>query len=247
MYFQVSPHDTHDWDAVQTPVLFDLKVNGKPEKLLAQASRNGYFFVLNREAGGHVITAPFIKTNWAVGINKMGQPISNKEKQPPPDGTLVSPGSAGATNWMAPSFDPETDLFYVTARRMWSMFYMTGTGKPEGWAGRDIGLWTRSAIVAIDPRTGVIRWRHQIGTGWGVAGILTTAGHLLFTADTSGNLLALNPATGKTLWHVQLGALSHTGPSTYELDGRQYLLTPAGSMIFAWTLPRMQTENVASP
>lgn len=246
-YFQPSPHDTHDWDAVQTPVLFNAKIDGAPEKLLAQASRNGYFFVLDRGTGEHVVTAPFVKTNWALGIDGRGQPIPNPAKEPKPDGTLVSPGSGGATNWMAPSYDPTTGLFYVTSRRMWNMFYMTATGKPEGWAGRDKGLWAESALVAIDPRTGEIRWRHGIGEGDGVAGILTTAGHLLFSADNYGNLLALDPATGRTLWHVPLGARMTTAPSTYELGGRQYLLTPAGNVIFAWKLPQTPTENAVSP
>jgi alcohol dehydrogenase (cytochrome c) len=127
------------------------------------------------------------------------------------------------------------------------MFYMTATGKPEGWGGRDKGLFTSSSIEAIDYQTGAIRWRHKIGDGYGSAGILTTAGHLLFTADNSGNLLALDPATGETLWHVPLGARMSSAPSTYELDGRQYLLTPAGNVIFAWALPQTTAKNQVSP
>lgn len=237
-HFQPSPHDTHDWDAVQTPVVFDDEYQGVHRKLLAQASRNGYFFVLDRTTGEHILTAPFIPTDWAKGIDSRGEPIPNPEKEPRPDGTLVSPGSDGATNWLAPSFDPDTKLFYVSARRLWSIFYMTAEGKPEGWAGRDRNLWANSVLEALDYQTGKVRWQHEIGDGEGSAGILTTAGNLLFTADNADNLMALDPATGKTLWHVYLGARMQTGPTTYELDGRQYLLTMAGSNIFAWTLPR---------
>lgn len=115
---------------------------------------------------------------------------------------------------------------------------MTAEGKPEGWAGRDRNLWADSTLVAIDYKTGGIRWKHEIGKGEGIAGMLTTAGKLLFTADNSDNLLALDPETGKTLWHVNLGARMESAPMTYELDGRQYLLTPAGNVIFAWALPK---------
>jgi alcohol dehydrogenase (cytochrome c) len=236
-YFQPSPHDTHDWDAVQTPVLFDDEYQGVHRKLLAQASRNGYFFVLDRTTGEHILTSPFIYTDWAEGINKRGQPIPNPAMEPKPNGVLVSPGSDGATNWLAPSFDPETQLFYVSARRLWSIFYMTAEGKPEGWAGRDRNLWANSVIEAIDYRTGKVAWQHEIGSGEGSTGILTTAGDLIFTGDNSDNLLALDPKTGKTLWHVNLGAKLETGPTTYELDGKQYLLTPAGGLLLAWTLP----------
>jgi alcohol dehydrogenase (cytochrome c) len=239
-HFQPSPHDTHDWDAVQTPVLIDDEHNGVHRKLLAQASRNGYFFLLDRTTGEHILTKPFIPTNWASGIDSRGEPIPNKEKEPKPDGVLVSPGSDGAANWMAPSFDPVTRLFYVSARRQWSMFYMTAEGKPEGWAGRDRNLWANSVLEAIDYKTGEIAWRHEMGEGEGRAGILTTAGKLLFTADNTGNLLALDPATGKTLWHVAMGQRMASAASTYELDGRQYLLTPIGSTLYAWTLPVKQ-------
>lgn len=235
-HFQPSPHDTHDWDAVQTPVIFDDEYKGVHRKLLAQASRNGYFFLLDRSTGEHIVTAPYIATNWAKGIDSRGEPIPNHEKEPKPDGVLVSPGSDGATNWMAPTFDPVSKLFYFSGRRLWSIFYMTAEGKPEGWAGRDRDLWADSFVEALDYDTGAVKWRHEIGQGEGVAGLLSTAGNLLFTADNSDNLLALDPATGKTLWHVNLGARMETGPTTYELDGKQYLLTPAGNVLFAWTL-----------
>jgi acido-empty-quinoprotein group A len=242
-HFQPSPHDTHDWDAVQTPILFDDQYRGVHRKLLAQASRNGYFFVLDRTTGEHILTAPFIATNWAQGIDSRGEPIPDPKMEPKSDGTLVSPGSDGATNWMAPSFDPQTRLFYVSARRLWSIFYMTAEGKPEGWAGRDRNLWATSVLEALDYQTGQIRWKHEIGDSEGSSGMLTTAGDLLFTGDNSDNALALDPATGKTLWHVNLGARMQTGPITYELDGRQYLLTPAGGLIFAWVLDKSRGEH----
>ncbi|MEO7145615.1 MAG: acido-empty-quinoprotein group A [Bryobacteraceae bacterium] len=236
-YFQPSPHDVHDWDAVQTPVLFDGEFGGKRRRLIAQASRNGYFFVLDRVTGEHLLTAPFIETDWASGVDSRGRPVARPDKTPAADGALVSPGSDGATNWMAPSFSPETGLFYVSARRVYSVFYLTAVGKAEGWGGRDRNLWGDSALRAIDYKTGKIRWDHPLGPGEDSAGILSTAGGVLFTADNSGNLLGLDAATGKTLWHMNAGAHMVSGPMTYSLDGRQYLLTSVGDLVFAWTLP----------
>jgi alcohol dehydrogenase (cytochrome c) len=236
-YFQPSPHDVHDWDAVQTPVLFDAEFQGAPRKLIAQASRNGYFFVLDRATGKHLLTAPFVETNWASGIDKRGIPIAKPDREPSADGSLVEPGSDGATNWMAPSFDPDSGLFYVSARKMFSIFYLTAVGKAEGWGGRDRNLWAESKLQAIDYQTGKIRWSFDLGPGEDTAGILTTAGKLLITADNSNNLIILNPATGKTLWHLPAGGRMAMSPMTYELAGRQYILTAVNDMIYAWSLP----------
>lgn len=239
-YFQPSPHDVHDWDAVQTPVLFDAEFKGKPRKLLAQASRNGFFFVLDRTNGEHLLTAPFIDQTWASGIDAHGVPIAKPEATPSPDGALVEPGSDGATNWMAPSFSPQTGLFYVNARRLFSVYYKTTTGKSEGWSGRDSILWANSTLRAIDYKTGKIVWNHELGEGESIAGILTTAGHLLFCADNSGNLLALDPASGKTLWHLNVGGELISSPMTYQLDGRQYLIVPIQNVLYAFALPQKQ-------
>lgn len=250
-YFQASPHDVHDWDAVETPVLFNAEFNGKPRELLAQASRNGFFFVLDRINGEHLLTAPFIDQTWASGVDSRGRPIAKPEATPTPDGALVEPGSDGSTNWMAPSYDPQTGLFYVNARRIFSIFYLTSTGKAEGWAGRDRILWTNSTLRALDYRTGKAIWNHEIGNDESIAGILTTAGRLLFSADNSGNLLALDPATGKTLWHLNVGGHVVASPMTYELGGRQYLIIPVQDMVYAFALPEKhalakETQAVSS-
>ncbi len=236
-HFQPSPHDLHDWDAVQTPIVFDGNLKGH-ERLLGQASRNGYFFVLDRKTGEHLLTAPFIETNWAKGVDDSGRPIRDPRKDPSPDGALVEPGSDGATNWLSPSYSPQTGLYYVSARRIWSIFYLTAVGKAEGWGGRDRNLYSDSTIQAIDYKTGKIRWSHEIGPGEGSAGIMTTAGHVLFTADNSSNLLALDPETGKTLWHVNIGGHVGNSPMTYELDGRQYVVFAAADALYAFALPQ---------
>ena len=238
-YFQPSPHDTHDWDAVQTPVLFDGEFNGQKRKLLAQASRNGYFFVLDRTTGEHLLTTQFIETNWAKGIDAKGRPVRNPEKDPKPDGALVSPSSNGAANWPPPTFDPDTGLFYVSAWRSYSVFYLTDLqNKPEGWGGIDRGSWETTYLQAIDYQTGKIRWSHNWGSGGGLSGLLSTAGKVLFSGDTSGNFVALDPANGKPLWYTHLGASVSNGPMTYQLDGLQYLVVAAGDSLYAFKLPR---------
>jgi alcohol dehydrogenase (cytochrome c) len=234
--FQPSPHDVHDWDAVETPVLFNAEFQGKPRKLLAQASRNSFFFVLDRTTGQHLVTAPFIDQTWASGADSHGRPIAKPDAAPSPDGALVEPSSDGGTNWMAPSFDPQTNLFYVNCRRIFSVFYRTTEGKAEGWGGRDRNLWANSTLRALDYKTGKVVWNHELGNGSTIAGILTTAGHLLFTADNSGNLLALDPATGKTLWHLNVGGELLASPMTYQLGGRQYLIIPIQDNLYAFSL-----------
>jgi acido-empty-quinoprotein group A len=245
-YFQASPHDTHDWDNIEAPVLFDGEVNGKKQKLLAQAARNGYFFVLDRTNGKAVTTGQIDPNlNWSKGINAKGQPIPNPAKEPKTDGTLVSPASGGATNWLPPSFSPQTGLFYVSTSPSFSVYYLTDTSPdPQGYGGRDSGVWSESALVALDYKTGKVRWRHVYpGEGGSLSGILTTAGNLLFTGDPSANLIAFDPESGKPLWHVGLTSSVSNGPMTYELDGRQYLVVGAGDMLYAFTAPQTNSNR----
>ncbi len=235
-YFQPSPHDTHDWDAVETPILFDGVINGQPRKLVAQASRNGYFFVLDRATGKRVLGLPFIDTvNWAKGYDAKGQPVPDPAKFPTTDGVLVSPASGGATNWQAPSFSPDTGLFYVGTSRSYSMYYLTDTDDhPEGWGGLDSGAGSDgNALLAIDYRNGKIVWRHEWPSGGGVTNNLSTAGNLLFTSNSS-NLVAFDAANGKILWHSTLMAPPTAGPISYMLDGKQYVLVAAGDSLYAF-------------
>ena len=236
--FQVSPHDTHDWDAVETPVLFNADIDGRPRKLLAQGSRNGYFFVLDRTTGKNILTKPFVDVNWTKGINAKGQPVPNPDKDPKPDGTLTSPSGNGATNWPAPAYSPETGLFYMNTVDSFSVMYLTDTDpKPEGYGGRETTLFTKSILKAIDVKTGAIRWSHPYpGPGGGTYSLLATAGGLLFSGDPSRNFIAFDPATGKSIWHVRLGATVTSGPITYMMDGKQYLVVAAGDAVYAFSL-----------
>jgi alcohol dehydrogenase (cytochrome c) len=236
--FQPSPHDTHDWDAVEIPVLVDADFHGQPRKMLLQASRNGHFFVLDRTSGKSLLTTTFGPVNWTLGIDKHGRPIPNPAKDPTPDGRLIAPDEGGLTNYRSPSFDPKTGLFIVNAAPSYSLYFAKPADGTYGWAGADYSLWSKSRIEAIDYQTGEIRWIHDFGDTHSGAGILTTDSGLTFTADGSGNFLALDTANGKTLWHAGSGAHSQSGAITYELDGHQVILTSSGGVLFAWTLPK---------
>ncbi len=206
---------------------------GNPNPVHSGAGRKGDN-VLDRSNGEHLLTAPFINSNWTLGINAKGQPIPNPKKEPARDGTLVSPSSNGASNWFAPSFNPAAGLFYVVASQSYSVFYLAAEGKAEGFAGRDDSLNYPGVIKAIDYKTGEIRWTHDLG-GMG-SGLLTTAGNLLFAGDFSGHILAIDSTTGKTLWHTTVAANQANGAITYELDGKQYVVVGAGDSLFAFAL-----------
>ncbi|HSM76333.1 MAG TPA: PQQ-binding-like beta-propeller repeat protein, partial [Bryobacteraceae bacterium] len=221
--------------------LFEGTYRGKRRKVLAQASRNGYFFVLDRATGENLLTSRFVETDWAKGVDAKGRPIPNPAKEPQRDGALVEANMDGATNWMAPSFDPQTGLFYVNAQKAYSIWYLmlNAAGKPDGHQGGTLNdFWGTSSLVALDAATGATKWTRDLGEGRNFSGVLTTAGHLLFSGDVSGNLLALDPATGDVLWHVYAGGMMNSSPMTYILGGRQYVLTAVDSVLYAWSLPQ---------
>jgi alcohol dehydrogenase (cytochrome c) len=236
--FQASPHDTHDWDAVETPVLVDGEFAGKPRKMLMQTSRNGYFFVLDRTNGKALLTIPYGPVNWTLGIDKLGRPISNPKKEPAPDGRLIAPDEGGLTNFRSPSFDPKTGLFIVNAHPSYGIYFAKQADGAYGWAGADYGVWGKGTLEAIDYQTGKLRWTHELGAGGSGAGVLTTDSGLTFTGDANRNILALDTSNGKTLWHAGEGAGMASSPISYELDGRQYVMTSAGGLLFAWALPK---------
>jgi alcohol dehydrogenase (cytochrome c) len=244
-YIQTSPHDTHDRDANQTPVLFDAEFQGKPRKLLAMASRSGYYFLLDRATGESLVTVPLGRQNWSQGVDKRGQPIPKPDQDPTRDGVLFE---GTTTNWWSPSFDPVAKLFFVNVGHNFSVGYLTTneqTGKAEDHqGGGSTELWGETMLLALDYQTGKPRWSRVSGRGSGRLlgeggegnGILTTAGRLLFTNEST-RLVALDPATGKVLWSMSPGGYLSGGPTTYELRGRQYVLTPVDSVLYAWTLP----------
>lgn len=239
-YFQFTPHDTHDWDATETPVLADLDWHGSPRHLMLHADRNAFFYVLDRDTGEFLLGKPFAKQNWAKGLDAKGRPILIPGMDPTPQGVWVCPDASGATNWASPSWDPRTKLFYVAVRESCAIYTSltkepqpgdpyTGSGQKE-----DAGTMP-GAIRAIDPQTGDVKWSFDIQYGSWAAGVLSTGGGVLFASSKDGNLIALDARTGKYLWHYQTGAEIRSSPIAYMVDGREYVAVSNDSslMVFA--------------
>ena len=240
-YFQTAPHDMHDWDSAQTPVLVDAPFKGRTRKLVMTAARNGYFFVLDRVTGEHLLTTKYgSSTNWVKEIDAKGRPMRNPEKDASIGGALVSPSAGGTINWQPPAFNPATGLFYVSESNQFSIFYLLDTD-PRGSMGLGGHEESRagsggSFLTAIDYKTGQAAWRHKYegGTGGG-GGVLTTAGGLVFAGDGGGNIVAHDASTGVPVWHSKIGDVTNP-PQTYLIDGRQYLLVAAGDTLFAFVM-----------
>jgi alcohol dehydrogenase (cytochrome c) len=242
-HYQTSPHDTHDWDSAQTPILIDGTINGRPRKVISTAARNGYFFTVDRVTGEPIVSAMFgTTTNWAKGLRKNGAPEPNPEKEATVPGSLVSPVEGGVTNWPPPAYSPETGLFYIHERNGFNLLYLTETDPrgSMGLAGKavgQVGAWP-SALRAIDYKTGKAVWRHEFpgvtGAG-GSGGLLATAGKLVFTGDGGGNFVAFDATNGKPLWHSRIGSPSNA-PQTFQVGGKQYVLVAVGDTLYAFSL-----------
>ena len=242
-HFQFTPHDTHDWDAAETPMLLDLPWQGKLRKLVVQANRNAFFYVLDRETGEFLMGKPFARQNWAKRLDAKGRPILLPHTEPSPEGTHLCPGLAGGTNWMAPSYNPETKMFYFAVREQCDVYYAEPQKYVEGkgyWGSVSRGVTDEKewgSLRALDPLTGATKWDFRYYRApW--AGTLTTAGGLVFSADEDGYLMAFDAKSGTNLWKFNTGT-GHlvTSPMTYSVKGRQYLTMPAGGAIITFALP----------
>jgi alcohol dehydrogenase (cytochrome c) len=241
-HFQFTPHDLYDYDATQIPLLIDADWEAQPRHLLVQANRNGFIYVLDRTDGTFLTAKPFGPVSWTKGIDPNGRPVVDPATRPSDKGVLVCPGSGGLTNWFSPSYDPDTGLVYVATNDECDVF----SGMPQSYrAGHDfVGSAYVSkpdkrpsgAIEAFDPFTGQRTWRFKHFSS-STGGILSTAGGLAFSGDSDGNFIALDAHTGQDLWHIQLGAPVFSAAVTYVLDGRQFVVIPAGGALFAFSLP----------
>jgi PQQ-dependent dehydrogenase (methanol/ethanol family) len=244
-HYQFTPHDLHDWDAAQTPMLIDADFRGRQRKLLVQANRNGFFYVLDRITGEFLLGEPFVKKlTWASGIGPNGRPKLVPGQEPTEQGTRTCPSVSGATNWMSTAYNPATGLFYVMALESCNIYtkssawWEPGQSFYGGAARRVPGEIEQKVLRAIDVQTGKIAWEvPQAGGGHSAGGVLSTAGGVVFFGDDNGALAAVDAKTGMTLWHFHTNEAWRASPMTYMVGGKQYVAVASGSNIIAFGLP----------
>lgn len=257
-YFQFTPNDGYDYDAVQVPVLADMEWQGAQRKLMLWANRNGYFYVLDRTDGEFLLGNPFVRVNWSSGLDENGRPIPT----PQPEGMPTWPGNQGGTNWYPPSWSPRTELFYFSAWEDYATIYEAeeseyvpgraflgggfdvltpAPGAPGVGIGRTnpINNWTdevgHASLKALDPRTGEEVWEFE-QFDVSDSGMLTTATDLLFTGGREGYIHALDAASGELLWNRNLGGQIVMPPITFMIDGVQYLSFISGHVLATFAL-----------
>jgi alcohol dehydrogenase (cytochrome c) len=243
-YFQFTPHDLYDYDANETPVLIDTLYKGESRKLLVEANRNGFIYVLDRTNGKFLSALPFVeKLNWAKGVDEQGRPIRTG-LQPTPEGTKICPSMIGATNWYSPSYNPDTHLLYFMALEECGIF----SSKPESFTeGRTYyatgvrhvpGEKKEKILQAYDLDSNHIEWRYpQTGEGDSSGGTMTTASGLVFFGDDAESFEAVDAKSGASLWHFTTGQRMHASPMSYAVQGKQYVAIASGMDIFSFALP----------
>ena len=243
-YFQFTPHDLFDYDATETPVLVDATFRGQPRKLIGEANRNGFLYVLDRANGAFLSATRFAeKLNWASGIDQKGRPIRTGIK-PSAEGTRVCPGMVGATNWHAPSYNPETSLLYFMALEACSVLvlkpqeFKSGQTYYSTGARRSEGDYNQKILLAYSLEADKPAWRYvQAGKGHSAGGTMTTAGGLVFFGDDAESFEAVDAQTGKALWHFNTGQNIAASPMSYAVNAKQYVAIAAGGDVFSFTLP----------
>ncbi len=238
-HFQFTPHDVHDWDSMGDPVLVDLTVKGQKVKSLIHADRNGYYYVLDRTNGKFLTAKAYTKVTWADGIGPDGRPKLIQGQDPSEAGTKACPGMGGGHNWQATSYSPQTGLYYFNTTDGCHLYYKTQQEFVEG-------LWYQAStvgaiptepltgrLIAVDPATGDIKWQFETVSSPS-AGVLATAGGLVFTGEKEGYFEAFDARTGKLLYRFQTGGIINSPPVSYSLNGKQYVAVTAGSSVIAF-------------
>lgn len=252
-HFQFTPHDEHDWDSNQTPVLADLVIEGVARKVICWANRNGFYYVLDRTNGQFLRGVPFVEINWASGLDDEGRPLLTEAAKVTATGTLTRPWVGGGTNWLPPSYDPKTQTFLVHATEGASIYTKSPQDQvSRGQGGIYVGSGSSSAgpavnvVKALDAASGATKWEYvapkpQTNLDWSYSGVLSTAGGVAFSAS-AGVLFALNTATGEELWRAGLGGRTQATPISFTIDGNQVVAVAAGRTLFVFGL---QSEELA--
>jgi len=241
-HFQNTPHDVHDWDSLEMPVLVDTNFGGQQRKLLLQANRNGFYYILDRTSGKFLLGTPFVsKVDWASGLSPEGRPILTPGHDPSVEGSHTCPSTAGATNWPSPAYNPDLNLFYLVAQEGCGLVLRT-TNRPNAGGGylespKPEEAW-QLFVRALDATTGKKVWDYEEVSSFHYGpGVLSTAGGVLFAGEHKGQVTALDSKTGKSLWHFNTGDLITSSPMTYAIDGRQYVSISSGTNVFSFSLP----------
>ena len=258
-HFQFTPHDLHDWDATQIPILLDADFEGQPRKLIVWPNRNGFFYVLDRATGEFLHAKSYVRQTWAKGIDENGRPIEIPGHEPTLDGiTHILPGVDGASNWMSHSYSPVTELLYVFAREERRVFTKSGyptlpTTEP-GEGDRETDeyrarnrAWRRSRprrfapeeswgkVIGMVPTTGDIKWEYKVVTPpWG--GVMSTAGNLVMGGTLEGNVFALDAYTGEALWRFLGNDRVYGSPMSFLSRGKQHIAIPVGDVLVTFSI-----------
>lgn len=238
-YFQFTPHDQHDWDSTQIPVLADLSINGGVRKVVCWANRNGFYYVLDRVTGEFLAGMPFVEVSWASGLSPTGRPIQSNIAQVSSVGRRITPGVAGGTNWQSPALDKNHATFFIPATESTSVF----TKLPQGEVlERKPGAlfvgsaWTEMAppkrsIIAVDATSGKRKWEYKITPDAGDYGsLLATGGGLVF-GTSGGRIFALDADSGHEVWSLSLGGITRSGLISFTVDGKQVIVVMAGQAV----------------
>jgi quinohemoprotein ethanol dehydrogenase len=242
-HFQETPSDNADYTSTQPIILADINIRNEPRKVLLHAPKNGFFFVIDRTNGKLISAQNFVDVNWATGYDANGRPIETTKARP--DAPFDSiPGPLGAHNWHPMSFNPQTGLVYIPAQNIplnlmddkeWKQDVMmplrpaSGTGWNTGFifGAQPTQSKPFGRLIAWNPVTQKEAWRHEQVSPWN-GGTLTTAGNVVFQGTADGRFMAFDATTGGKLWESATGTGVIAAPSTYMVDGKQYVSIAVG-------------------
>lgn len=246
-HYQFTPNDTHDWDSTEGMMLVDRVWHGQNRKLLLHADRNGVFYVLDRTDGTFLAATPYVRASWVNGWDEKGRPRTASGWRSTPEGSVVFPAVGGGTNFQAPSYSPLTGWVYVAYHDGGSR-YVSGPADFE--SGRQFwgfghmqfdaqmpGAPESQGVAALDPETGKIQWKHQFEKNSLQAGVLATAGGVVFAGSEEGDFVALDSRTGAPLWHFGAGGEVTSSPMSYAVNGRQYVTISTAGVLYSFALP----------